>query len=248
MSEENNPYEATSNQTEISASYVEILTNIFTAPSKAMRQIQTDYAITLPLLTLLGFTGAVIFIYYTSVDYDWMVDYMVQSAAGDISKAEQNQMKDAFNIMSPTAMAIVSAISATIFIAIIYVIQTVYLLIVSNVNNDGFDFKQWLSFISWSAMPSLLANVAILAVIFSSSNGQIPPDALNPLSLNQLLFEFPSSNGIGKLLETIHLPQIWSLVVMIIGYKVWTNKSSNVSTAIILAPFILIYAIWALFI
>ena len=187
------------------------------------------------------------FAYYAMVDYEWFVDYIVESTAGDLSKAEQDQTRAGMSMMSQSVMGSITAVTAGIAVAVIYVVQAVYFLIISNVNNDGYEFKQWLSFVCWTSMPVLLTVLAMFVMLLTNTTGQIAPDALNPLSLNELIFGLESSQGLGKLLSTIHLPQIWSLAIMVIGYNVWTKKSMSSSAMIVLLPFVLFYVGWYLF-
>ena len=147
-------------------------------------------------------------------------------------------------MMSQTAMASITSVTILIMVPIVYVLQSVYFVIVSNVNNDGYEFKQWLSFIAWTNMPSLLAVFAMFATIFFSANGQVPPDTLNSLSLNELFFGLEPSKGLGKLLSSIHIGQLLSFFVMVVGYQTWTKKSMANSAMIVLAPFILFYLGW----
>ncbi len=240
---DNNPNETTPNDAPTTGNMT-IFTNIFTSPATAMTQVQERYSIALPMLTFLVLMGLSMYTYYAMVDYVWFVDYMVETTAGELSKAEQDQTRQGMSMMSQGVMGIVATVSAMIMIAIIYVIQAVYFLIISNVKNDGYSFKQWLSFVSWTALPGLLAIIAMFAYILSSTNGQIPPDSLNPLSLNELIFGMDSSKGLGKLLSSIHLAQFWSLAVMVIGYKVWTKSTMANAATIVLLPFVLFYAGW----
>jgi len=230
-----------------STSFFTILSNIFTAPTDAMQQVQERYNILFPLLTLMLATVVVFSYYYVAVDYQWYIDHMVEVSAGELSKSEQEQTRTAFTMMSQTAMGTITAITAAISIAVIFVIQAVYFVIVSNITNDGFQFKQWMSFIAWSSLPALMVYLAMIVYIFSSSNGQIAFETLNPLSLNDLFFGLDATKGAGKMLASLDLTKFWSMYIMIIGYKKWTDKSMSISATVILIPFVGIYAIWAMF-
>ncbi|PCI70357.1 MAG: hypothetical protein COB38_07380 [Gammaproteobacteria bacterium] len=237
----NTPYQSSS------TSYSTILSNIFTAPAEAMQQVQENYNVLLPLLTLMTATVIVFAYYYVAVDYQWYIDHMVEISAGELSKSEQEEAKAVFSMMSQTTMASITAITASIGIAIVFVFQAVYFVIVSNITNDGFQFKQWMSFTAWGSLPALLSYLAMMVYIFSSSNGQIAFETLNPLSLNDLFFGFDASKGAGKMLSSIDLTKFWSMYIMIIGYQKWTGKSMASSATVVLIPFVGIYGIWALF-
>ena len=223
-----------------------ILSNVFTAPTTAFTQIQQNYGVIFPLFLVMILSSSVWFAYFSMVDYDWYIDYMVEASAGELSKAEQDQTRAAMSMMSQDVTAYVTAFVTAVIIALMYVIQTVYFVIVSNINGDKYEFKNWFSFVSWGSIPVLLALIAMLVTLFSSASVQLAPDQINPLSLNELFFGFDAMKGAGKILSTIHLAQLWSFVVMIIGYKKWTECSLQKSTFIVLLPFVLFYLIWAL--
>ncbi len=243
---DNNPY-ASESEVKAPTGNLSILTNIFTAPANAMTQVQERYSVAFPLLLTLVLSSVIWIAYYQMIDYQWFVDYSVEASAGDLSKAEQDQVRKGMEMMSPSIMAGSTAVFVAIFMALVYVVQAVYFLIVSNVNGDGYQFKQWLSFVSWASMPILLAILAMFVMLLTSANGQIAPDDLNPLSLNALFFGLDGSKGLGKLLASIHLAQIWSIAVMVIGYQIWTKKSAVASALIVASPYVLIYLGWFLF-
>ncbi|MDQ7050850.1 MAG: YIP1 family protein [Enterobacterales bacterium] len=141
-----------------------------------------------------------------------------------------------------------SVVTILIMIPIMYVVQSVYFVIMSNIYGDGIEFKQWYSFISWSSLPNLVAILASFAYLATSSNAQIAPDSINQLSLNELIFGLEPSKGIGKLLSTLHLAQFWSFAVMTIGYSQWTKKPVVKSASIVLTPYVIFYIAWFLFI
>jgi len=246
---ENNPYEPDgANEEQKLVGNLTILSNVLTAPSKGLAQVKQSFSIAFPLIAITLLTGLAMYYYYVTVDYDWLIDYLVESTAGDLSKAEQDQTRTGLSMMPQGVMGAVSAVSIMIFIPIMFLIHAVYFLIISNINNDGYEFKQWLSFVSWTATPAILVAVAMFVFLFTSSNGQIAPDSINPLSLNELFFNLDASKGVGKLLASIHLAQFWSIAIMIMGYQQWTNKSAASSSAIVVIPYLLFYGIWFLLI
>ena len=76
-------------------SSMSIMTNIFTAPEKAFKDIQQAYPILLPLLTLIIAQAVVAVLLFSNIDFEWYVDHMVELTAGDLSRAEQDQTRSA---------------------------------------------------------------------------------------------------------------------------------------------------------
>lgn len=224
-------------------SNMSILLNIFTAPQKAFEDIEKRYNFLLPLLSLTLFNAVLIIFLYSNIDYEWFVDYMVQAQAGELTNAEQDQQRQAMEMLSPGTMGAIGAISVAIFLAIMFCIYSAYLVIVSNITNDGFQFKQWFSLVTWSTMPSLVSTLAQYVVILTSSNGQIAPETLNPLSLNELFFGLDAISGVGSILATTDITMFWSIALLSIGYSKWTKKSYANSLIIVLIPYILYYSV-----
>jgi len=245
MSDNNLPK---NNESTDSISNFAIMTNIFSEPYLGMAQVRSSYSILFPLMLISLLSAAMMYYYYAVLDYQWFIDYMVQISAGELSKAEQETTRAAMSMMSQNTMSIVSVVTIIIMVPIIYVVQSVYFVIMSNIYGDGIEFKQWYSFVCWSALPNLVAVIASFVYLASSSNAQIPPDSINQLSLNELIFGLESSKGLGKILSTLHLAQFWSFAVMIIGYSQWTKKSIGKSASIVLTPYVIFYIAWFLFI
>jgi len=243
---ENNPQQDNDNTESIGK--LSIMTNIFTDPNLGMAQVRASYSILFPLMMVSLLSAAMMLYYYSVLDFKWFIDYMVQISAGELSKAEQDTTRAAMSMMSQNTMGIVSVVTILIMIPIIYVVQSVYFVIMSNIYGDGIEFKQWYSFVSWSTLPNLVAILASFAYLATSSNAQIAPDSINQLSLNELIFGLEPSKGLGKLLSTLHLAQFWSFAVMTIGYSQWTKKSIAQSASIVLTPYVIFYIAWFLFI
>jgi len=193
-----------------STSSMSILTNIFTAPEKAYKAIQQDYPVLLPLLLIIAAQAVVAVLMFSSIDYQWYVDYMVFAAIG---------------------------------IPAIFAIFSLYYVIVSNITNDGFQFKQWFSFIAWSSLPMLVDVLASAVTILTASNGQFAPESINPLTLNELFFGMDAMQGLGNIMASTSITLFATLTLLTIGYSKWTEKSLGKSFMIIIVPYVIYYGI-----
>ena len=226
-----------------STSSLNILVNIFASPVNAYEDLQKNYPILLPLLLSIGISILSIALLYSNIDYKWLIDHMVELQAGDTSPAQQEQMRKGMGSMSPRTMGMLASASIIIMLFIIYSLYAAYLLMISNLNNDGIGFKKWFSFISWSFLPSLLGGVASIVTILSSNNGQIAPETLNPLSLNELFFSLDPSHGMGAILASTDISIFWILTIMTLGYAKWTQRAYFNSFLLVSAPLLAYYAI-----
>ena len=226
-----------------STSSLNILVNIFASPVNAYEDLQKNYPILLPLLLSMSISLLAIILLYSSIDYHWLIDHMVELQSGDTSPAQQEQMRKAMGSMSPRSMGMIAGASIVIMSVVIYSLYAGYLLVISNLNNDGIGFKKWFSFVVWSFLPALLGGVASIVTILSSSNGQIAPERLNPLSLNELIFNLDPSDGMGSFLASTDISIFWILTIMTLGYAKWTQRAYFNSFLLVSAPLLAYYAI-----
>jgi hypothetical protein len=224
-------------------SAVATLLQIFTEPGKAMAAVRERSMIWLPILLLVLGNAALQLWYWQIVDIGWVQDYML-SANPELTPEQINASR---GFMSRGVMSGISAVSIAIVLPVILLISAVYYLLAAKVVGNDIDFGKWFAFSAWTAVPTLLLIPLGAVQILLSDNGQLTPEALNPLSLNQLLFHFPSSNPWAGLLNAISLPSIWSTVVAVIGYRRWTDKPLGTSLFVVLLPQLVIYGCWAAF-
>lgn len=224
-----------------------IFKNILFDPNKAFKAIQADYPIALPLILFLSLATFATFLYYALVDYDWFVEQSVEMLAGDKSKSEQNTIRSQMSLVSPMLQGILSAVILVFGSLILFVVYAGYYVLCSSINNDGYDFKQWFSFIVWSWIPNSFSVLISILIILLSDNGQVSQEALNPTSLNSLFYNLETTSGLRSLFSSIDIATFWTIGIMIVGYKTWTNCSLGKSITIVLLPYFVIFGGWALF-
>ena len=226
-----------------SPSVISIFINILTSPSKAFKDMQADYPVLFPLFTIVTLNVVLMVMLFSSIDFSWYVDYMVEATAGDKSRAEQDQVRQGLEMIGPTGYMGIAIVGVVIGIPIIFCLFALYFVIVSNVRNDGFQFKQWLSFISWTSIPALIGTLASFVAIMTISNGQIAPEKINPLSFNELFFNLDAVQGVGNILASADITLFWVIGLMIIGYAKWTESSYGKALSIILGPYFILFGI-----
>ncbi|HEX2585160.1 MAG TPA: hypothetical protein VHL14_08505, partial [Steroidobacteraceae bacterium] len=74
----------------------------------------------------------------------------------------------------------------------------------------------------------------------------LSPNALKPLSLNELLFHRAMGQPGQSLLASFDLLSLWSMVLLVLGIRVWSQRSWLFSVLFALMPTIVIYGIWAM--
>ena len=217
------------------------LISIFIDPAKAMQAVRERSMIWLPLLLMTLGTAAMMAWYYQMVDFPWLQDQILAASGQTDPKA----LEAARGFMSRGFMSGIGIVGVLISIPVILLLTAVYYLLAAKVIGNDLGFGKWFAFSTWAAVPTLLGIPLMAVQILMSSNGQLALEALNPLTLNNLVFHLPASDPWARLLNAINITSLWAAVVAIIGYKVWTAKSTMTSAFVVLLPQIVIFGGWA---
>ena len=221
-----------------SGSAFSTLLAIFTEPAKAFAAVEKRSMIWLPLILMVVGMVGMLFFYYQSVDMSWLQDKMF--AGKDMDPA---QLEAAKKMVSKNMLLTTSAIGGAIGPLIMYAIVATYFTIVSKITNVPINFGKWFAFATWSSVPGLLAIPLGLLQIVLAQQGQLAPNQLNPLSLNQLFFHLDMNAHWATLLDTINVTTLWTMFVTVVGFETWTKKSRATSIAVVVTPYIVVFAI-----
>jgi hypothetical protein len=220
--------------------------NIFASPVEAFKNLAQRPSALVPCIIL--FFGWVIFwnAYYGNVDYPWLLDQIIEQETYNMGSNEKELTTKNIENLKPGAFTIITSISTLLVLGLLILITSFYLTVVSAIVDDQYRFKHWVSFATWTSMPSLLALIGMSVNFFTAVNGQIAPHELNLLSLNNLFFNIDFHSAYFNLLNAYDLTILWSWAIMILGYHTWTQKSLLRSAVIVMIPSCIFYGIWLL--
>lgn len=215
---------------------------LFYEPGATFARLDTRRSTWLPLLLILAANVALVCWYFLGfVDYAWFQEQML-AEVGDPAQREQGAMA-----MSQQTMAGISAVGVGVALLASYAIGGVYFAIVGKVRNADFKFGKGFALSVWASVPLLLTFLLGAVQMLIASNGQLPFEALNPLTLNQLLFRFEATHPMAGLLESLSVILFWNLFLLVVGYQVWANVKRATAVKIVLLPYIVVYGIWFAF-
>lgn len=221
------------------------LIDIIAAPPAAFARLREKPTILLPLLLVLISSASVQAGYIALTDRGFLVDQQldqISAMLSQLSSAQLADMREQMMAQGTTGMIIQSALSTAVIVCIVMALYALYLRFVSRFSFDELGWKHWFSLVSWTAIPTVFGALASWAALLSNSNGQLPLTELNPLNFANLL-GLPQSGPLA-LLSPLY---IWSFVLLALGFQHWTKKSLLASALISLAPYLLIFGIWAIF-
>ncbi|RJG19098.1 YIP1 family protein [Massilia cavernae] len=213
---------------------------ILVEPSKAFAAIRERSHTWLPLLTVMFGSALMIWWYFQTVDFAWLMNHTMASQP-DMT---DEQRQAAQGIMSQTTMGWMSVAGALIVTPVIYAIFALYYLLAGKFLGSDISFGKWFALTAWASLPRLLV-LPLMAMQIMTSGGQVPMEDLSMTSLNFLLFQLPQSHPWAGFLTNIDLAMLWSVVLSVIGLRVWTARSLATCVTISLLPLVLVFGLWA---
>jgi hypothetical protein len=218
------------------SSSVGILVNIFTSPTAAFTALKERPSPWLPLLIVLLTYAAVSYLYLQVVDLPWMLDRQL-SQGGNLTDEQRTQAVDAALQISPTVYGVIGAVTTPLSILIVYALIALYFTGVSFATNDGVKYGQWFAMISWSVMPVIFGLAASFVNLLVSDARFLPQEQLNPLSFGNL-FALNSDGAplSQRILLSLDVTTLWAVVLQVIGYQVFSQRSIVRAAVVVLGP------------
>ena len=139
-----------------------------------------------------------------------------------------------------------SVASALVVTPLVLAILAVYFLVAGKVLGQGRPYGQWFGFVAWGTAPALLLVPVMALQILFSGNGQVAPDALNPLSLNALVIGLEASSTWHGLASSLNLTTLWTVGLLAFGLQLWTRRGWAQAITTAMLPFVVVYGAWAL--
>ena len=221
------------------------MVDIITSPGKALDAVKSHTSwLWWPLLINLLLACALLYYYYTWVDFDWLIEQTIRQAPPE-SRAEGADAIRQF--MNPATTTWTSIGAVVIVIMIVYLVQAVYLHLANKISTGAdVGFGQWFSLGAWSGFVGIFATLATFIGLLMAKNNQVALENLDVFSLNSLLVHASPDDPWYRWATSLRLLTIWSLILMAIGYSRWTGAGMGKSAIIAALPTIAIFGIWAL--
>lgn len=225
-----------------------ILQALVFEPAKGWAELDARPRYWWPLLVFVIATAAVSFWYASFVDMEWLVDQQLSNSAFGANMTEAETARVASQAASQGGMrAVISALSIVIVLPLAMLIGALYYWMATKITGVERSFRHWFSLCCWTTVPQALVVIPAAIVLLTASSNQLPQEALQPLSLNELFFhKQPRESGF-TLFSNISLLHFVSMYLGITGLKIWSRRSWLYSIVINALPLAVIFGVWALF-
>jgi hypothetical protein len=217
-----------------------------TAPSSAFEELRERPRFWFPLLLLVGSTVAIVYWYYSMVDIEWLKDAMFSNDPGMQTRPEAERAA-AMAVLGRNTMLWGSVIGAIFVLPIFFLLQSLYLLLAAKVTKLPQGFKHWFALSCWTALPLLVSTIVAALLLIISDTPQVSPSVMQPLSINELVLQRPMGSPGHTLFESLTIPGVLSWILLIIGVRVWSQRSWAFSAIFIVLPIVILYGIWSAF-
>ena len=218
------------------------LLDIFTAPMAVFPRLLEKPTVLVPLLILLVAIASIQVGYLTTSDRNFLIDQLVDQAMSTRDTIRESEIRPMYENLNPAVLIGSAVVSTIIILSLLMLITAMYLNFISKFGHETRTYKQWLSLVCWTSMPSLLIVLAAW-VTMATGGGQVSMTALQPLSLDFLL----GLDSGKQILQQLSLPAFWSMGLLVLGYQHFTGSRLTRAAVITLLPYVLLYGLWAYF-
>jgi hypothetical protein len=219
-----------------------------TAPSSAFEDLRQRPRFWFPVLLIIVTTAAIWYGYFSVVDFEWFKETVLANNP-DVKALPVDQHAAVMAMYTRPMIMWGSVVSIAFVTAIVFLLSALYFWVTAKVTRlpSELRFKHWFAFGAWASLPLVLGNLVSAILLLLSDSPQVSPGTMAPLGLNELLVHAPLGSPAQGLLDSLSIPAFLSWALMIIGVKVWSQRSWLFSSLYILLPAVVIYGIWAFF-
>ncbi|WP_158637221.1 YIP1 family protein [Arenimonas daejeonensis] len=214
------------------------LINIYLEPVKVFTDLREKPTFLVPTLLALLVATVAILAYHLHVDPQWFVDHRNQAMAGQMTKAELEQV----SAMLPGARVsgYIGVAMVVVMTAVIYPLLALYYLLVGKITGKAVGFRHGLALTAWGGMPMLFASVIALIGTFTSSP-QTSFESLQLLSIDPLFVQLPLDHPWSTLAKSVNLLCFWVMFLVALGWKTWFRTGWGQALAIAVFPWLLYF-------
>jgi len=215
-------------------------------PRKAFAQIAEKPGYWFPLLALTLATVVTTTWYTSIVDLAWMLDDQIRHSILLRNLTEDQIAQQVQAAAGRRGLRVgASAIAILIFLPIVLMLPALYNFLVGKMVGFERSFRQWYSYTCWCALPGALAVIPAAILLATSETTQIRQEALKTLSLNALFFHRAAGEPGYSVYSNFDLFGLATLILSLIGVKVWSGRSWLFTAIFVGIPWVAIYGPWA---
>ncbi len=219
------------------------LINIFLEPAKVFAELREKPGFLVPVLLSVIVGAIAILAYHLHVDPQWFVEHRNQAMAGQMTKAEMEQV----SAMLPGARAsgYIGVGLVLVMTVVIYPLLALYYLLAGKIAGKSVGFRHGLALTAWSGVPMVLASVITLIGTFTGSP-QTSLESLQLLSIDPLFVQLPLDHPWATFAKSTNLLSLWVIFLAALGWKTWFRTGWGQALAVAIFPWLLYFGALAI--
>ncbi|HEX7180364.1 MAG TPA: Yip1 family protein [Thermoanaerobaculia bacterium] len=215
------------------------LVGVLLSPEKTFRSIAERPTWLAPLLVLMVLNTAVGYLVNQRIDVEQMVRQQMEQRNQEVSQEQLDQAVGMAEKLGP----VMTVVSGLVFAPAIYLILAAVFMSIVRLAGSEIDFQRSLSVFLYGMMPWVLYSLLALPIILSRES--LDPEAAQSGVLMSNLGAFaPEDAGVvvKGLLSSLDAFSVWTLILLILGYRVVGRISTGASAAVVLTLWLLYVA------
>src|SRR6266404_7604546 len=223
-------------------SQIERVTNVFFAPSKTFTDLKRDSSWWLPFIIIAIFSWT----FVTTVDKKIGFDQVVDTTLANMSDSQKARMEQAPPEQQQQQIKMMKASYKYVsygFPIVLLIILAIFAAVYMGAFNFGLGaeipYKQALAVVIYASLPTIVRSLLAIISIFALGN----PENFNfenPVATNPgILVSAAQHPALNKLLASLDVVTIWTLVLTGIGFALISKVKRNTAIAMVLG----IYAV-----
>jgi Yip1 domain len=217
-------------------SSVTIAINILASPAEAFRALKERPTFLLPMLLLMVAATTTTAWFFGGIDIQAFFEQLL-AASGKLTDAQVTNVTERLAEFPRQTYVIGFAIGTPFSIVIGLLLYSFYFKVVTWIVKDEISYKHWFSLAAWSALPTVLSQIASIVNMLSGDFSLMPLTKINPLTLTSLLgVETLGSANLDELAVSYDPMKIWAIVLAIVGYKIFTGRGIGRALLVVLIP------------
>lgn len=217
-------------------------------PRRAFAELDARPRFWWPLLVLAIANGVLTFWYTSVVDMEWVVHEQLSTSSFGANMTDDEIGRLARQAADQQGFrAVLGACATLLGLPLVMLLFGLYYLLAGKVTGVDRSFRHWYSLVSWTTLPQALVVIPAAFVLATATSSQIPQQALQPLSLNELFFHLAPGDKGFALLSNVSVLNLVSLYLGTVAVQLWSGRSSLFSFLFNAMPLLVIFGVWALF-
>ena len=217
---------------------VQLAGSLLSSPRRFFAQLQDHPRYALPFWLGLLTTVALTAWYYGVVDIEWLKELQM-NADPRTAQMSEAQRAAATRFLTRGLMLGLSVGAAVVVTVLMRLLEALYYRAIGPAAGLRRTFRQWFAFAAWTSLPHVVAVVPAVLVLLLADPSHLGPGAMQPLSLNELLFHRPLGAPGYNFLSIASVLHFVTLALAVFGVRCWSGRSWAVSAMFVLTPALL---------